>query len=77
MSRSYKKPYYTDQQRSTVSVKSKRMANRAVRAANKKACSGQIASELPNGMAYHKASDSWSIRDYSFHCPEDKKAHRK
>ncbi len=67
MSRSKRKPYYTDQQRSSVTAQSKRQANRRVRASK----------EVASGKAYRKVSNSWGIRDYSFHCPEDKKAYRK
>lgn len=62
MSRSYKKPYYTDQQ-----TWAKRDANRSVRRAK----------NVSNGNAYKKEYCSYNIRDWSFHCPKDKKAYRK
>lgn len=79
MSRSTKKPYYTDQQknRPPKGLTSKGRANRQVRAANKKAVLGEIAEEVRSGKAYRRISESWDIRDYSFHCPKDKKASRK
>lgn len=67
MSRSYKKPHYTDQQRASDAVRSKRKANRAVR----------VTKDIASGKSYRKVSNSWDIRDYSFHCPELKKAYRK
>lgn len=33
--------------------------------------------KIANGKAYRKESCSWSIRDWSSHCPKDKKAYRK
>lgn len=85
MSRSYKKPFITDQQasrkpdksRASASVNAKRSANQAVRRANKKACKEDPKAELADGKAYRKESCSWNIRDYSFHCPKDPKAKRK
>ena len=79
MSRSTKKPHYTDQQasgRGSAKV-AKRQANRVVRADNKKACQEEPDAETADGKAYRKESCSWDIRDWSSHCPKDKKAYRK
>jgi hypothetical protein len=70
MSRSYKKPYFTDQQNSSDNKQSKRRANRAIR--------NMSEDEAPqNGKAYRKEYCSWNIRDYSIHSPNIKKAYRK
>lgn len=70
MSRSKKKPYYTDQQ-SGCTKKAKRTANRKVRAALKKATKDAV--EQPaDGKAYRKVSNSWNIRDWSFRSKEPK-----
>lgn len=69
MSRSTKKPYYTEQQKDKTGVvkQTKRSANRAIRD-----------SETPqNGKSYRKYFNSWNISDWSFYCPEDKKVRRK
>lgn len=66
MSRSTKRPFITDQQRGC-SKKAKRNATRKVRKSK----------DVANGSAYKKESCSWNIRDYSFFCPQIKKAHRK
>jgi hypothetical protein len=74
VSRSYKKPWITDQQPSrpgattpSRSKAAKRSANRVVRQAE----------DVADGKAYRKESCSWSIRDWSFYCPEEPKAKRK
>jgi hypothetical protein len=67
MSRSTKKPYYTDQQRSKISKELKRKANKRVRKED----------NVPNVSGYKRLSESWDINDYSFHSPKDKKAYRK
>ena len=84
MSRSIKKPYLTQQQRSRKSANGqsnssywKRKANRAVRKANKQACEENEAEELKDGKSYRKASCSYNIRDWSFHDPKNPKAKRK
>jgi len=77
MSRSTKKPYITEQQSSKRASLSKRMANRVVRHKNKKACQENEKENLSNGKAYRKATNSWDIRDWSFHEPNNKKAYRK
>lgn len=84
MSRSFKKPYITDQQQSrgskstaSRSVQAKREANRAVRQANKKACAESEKDKLADGKQYRKEYCSWSIRDWSFHNPKDQKSFRK
>lgn len=70
MSRSYKKPYITDQQGSTITRFLKRNASRAIRTLP--------VDETPaKGKAYRKEFDSWNIRDWSFHAPDQKKAFRK
>jgi hypothetical protein len=67
MSRSYKKPVITDQQRNNKSSKwAKRQANKAVRKE----------SQVADGKSYRKVSDSWKIRDWSFYST-DPKAKRK
>lgn len=69
MSRSWKKPYFTDQQNSHTKT-TKRKANRVIRDLPK--------DEAPhNGKSYRKFYNSWYIRDWSFHCPNMKKAYRK
>lgn len=67
MSRSRRRPYITDQQRDSGNIVKKRHANRAVRQAD----------EVSDGKQYRKLHSSYDIRDYSFHCPKDKKAYRK
>jgi hypothetical protein len=64
MSRSYRKPYCTDQQRNNkASKEAKRSAARAVRQAK----------EPPaNGKAYRKEFNPWDIRDWSFYSTEPK-----
>lgn len=71
MSRSTRKPYFTQQQFHNKHAKrSKRSANRAIR--------NLPEDETPaNGKAYRKQYQSWDIRDWSFHSPNDKKAYRK
>lgn len=70
MSRSTKKPYITDQQSSPYNKSSKRRANKAIR--------NKDVTEAPaKGKQYRKESNSWDIRDFSFHSPKDKKAYRK
>lgn len=84
MTRSRKKPVYTDQQGSrgskstpSRSVGAKRAANKAVRQANKKAAKGVVENEVVSGKGYRKVSDSWDIRDWAFWSPKDKRAYRK
>lgn len=70
MSRSRRKPYFTDQQSSSVAWQSKRAANRRIRQLE--------VDEAPSrGKQYKKEYCSWDIRDWSFHSPLDKKAYRK
>ncbi|HEY5236490.1 MAG TPA: hypothetical protein VIJ14_09955 [Rhabdochlamydiaceae bacterium] len=78
MSRSKKKPYYTDQNSGKPgrSKEAKRIASKAVRNAGKKAIK-EPAYDTADGKAYRKESSSWDIRDWSFHSPKDKKAYRK
>jgi hypothetical protein len=63
MTRSTKKPYFTDTPHDTA----KKQANRKVRKAK----------DVPSGASFKKESCSYDIRDWSFHAPKDKKAHRK
>lgn len=78
MSRSYKKPYITDQNSGNPRCFSaKRAANKVLRNANKKACQQELDHECANGKSYRKHSESWNIRDWSFYAPENKKAKRK
>jgi len=68
MSRSTKKPYFTDQQKGSAQ-KSKRSANKSIRLLNKE--------ESPaKGKQYRKYFQSWDIRDWTFFS-KDKKATRK
>ena len=67
MSRSYKKPYYTDQQGGSTQ-KVKRAAARVLRSTP--------LDDIPSGKVYRKYYNSWDIRDYSFYS-KDKKATRK
>lgn len=84
MSRSRKKPYITDQQRSrgsasaaSRSVAAKREANQTVRRMNKAACQEKDSEKLADGKQYRKASCTWNIRDWSFYDPKNPKARRK
>lgn len=77
MSRSKKKPYITDQNRSKPGYgTAKRKANKAVRLRGKLALksSKQI---IANGKAYRKVSCSWGIRDWAFYEPKNVRAKRK
>lgn len=84
MSRSYRRPYYTDQQqsrkkgtRTSASVNAKRTANQAVRRMNKAVCQGDESQKIADGKQYRKASCTWDIRDWSSRAPNDPKARRK
>lgn len=84
MSRSYRKPYFTDQQAGRKSSSSpsravfeKRRANRKIREANKQACGEKESEELKDGKSYKKKSCSWNIRDWSFRDEKNPKARRK
>lgn len=84
MSRSTKKPIYTDQQQGRKSASApssstfqKRKANRKIRAANKKVIEGVETEEVSAGSAFRKFYESWNIRDWTFWSPKDKKAYRK
>lgn len=62
MSRSYRKPYRTDQQGGRGRAKwAKRYANKVVRRTE----------DVPNGKKYRRVTCSWNIRDWSFY--EDSK----
>jgi hypothetical protein len=69
MSRSFKKPYYTDQQNSCTKF-IKRQASKNIR-------NLRLDQTPKNGKSYKKQFNSWDIRDWSFHSPKDKKAYRK
>lgn len=62
MSRSYKKPYLSDQY-----TPGKKSANRAVRRTK----------DVADGKSYKKVYCTWNIRDWSFYCPTNPKARRK
>jgi hypothetical protein len=63
MSRSVKKPYYTDS-----NIGAKRYANKVVR---------RYKGVLANGKAYKKVYCSYNITDWIMFCPEDVRAYRK
>lgn len=70
MSRSYKKPYITDQNHGHPKHgRDKRIAARAVRQAALEA--------VANGAGFRRVSNSWDIRDWSFRVPADWKGRRK
>lgn len=56
MSRSYRKPWITDGYGTKWRRYAKKEANRKVRRHD----------DVPNGKAYRKVSDPWSICDYKF-----------
>lgn len=66
MSRSYRKPYFTDQ----MNGRTKEVKRRATRKVRK-------VKDVSSGKAYTKYSESWEIRDYSFYSPDKPKARRK
>lgn len=69
MSRSYRKPFITDQQKGKTRWP-KRRANRSIR--------DLTFDDTPqNGKAYRKESNSYDIRDFSFFAPESRKARNK
>lgn len=69
MSRSKRKPYFTDQQNCSTKF-TKRRASRRVR--------DLYLDQVPqSGSNYKKESNSYDIRDWSFHSPTNKKAYRK
>ena len=77
MSRSRRKPYITDQNRGKPQHGvAKRLANRAVRHANKRGIESPEQAPV-SGKAYRKESNSWDIRDWAFHDPKNPKATRK
>lgn len=61
MSRSLKKPYFTDN--GLHRKQAKRTANKKVR----------VNWNIKSGKAYKKLFKSWIICDYSFHCPKIQK----
>lgn len=64
MSRSYKKPYITDNGRHRIAAKKD-----AVKTMRKK--------DIYNGNYYKKIYCSWNISDYNWYDPTNKKAYRK
>ena len=69
MSRSYRKPYWTDQSRGCSKLP-KRQANRVIRDMGDE--------DAPaNGGAYKKESYSWNISDWRYFDQNNKKASRK
>lgn len=67
MSKSFRKPYWTQGYGAGRRVHAKRYANKKVR----------LSKDVPNGKQYRKFSCSWNIRDWHSHCPEQVKAYRK
>lgn len=68
MSRSRRRnPYITDLQYSRNAARRKRAANRSVRKAK----------DVGNGGDFKKYYESWRINDFSFYCPEERKARNK
>lgn len=65
MSRSYRKPYIT--QESSAKKFFKKAYNQSVRRQE----------EIPDGNAYRKMYSSYNITDYRFYEPNDRKARRK
>lgn len=78
MSRSTKKPYFTDQNRGKPnrSRLAKSVANDKVKSRVKRAIDDESL-DIADGKAYRKVGETWDIRDWSFHAPKDKKAYRK
>lgn len=72
MSRSRKKPYHADR-----NPFMKRKANQQVRRENKKTSRELDSEDLPSGKSYKKVFNSYDIKDWSFHDPNNKKAYRK
>jgi hypothetical protein len=70
MSRSRRKPYFTDQQNYRGVCRSKRDAVKTIRRLD-------LDDTPANGKGYRKEFESWNIRDWSFHAPKDKRAYRK
>ena len=67
MSKSFRKPYWTEGYGGKSRGWYKKYANTKVRRSN----------DVPNGKVYKKFFCSWSICDWKSHCPEDIKAYRK
>jgi hypothetical protein len=63
MSRSYRKPYFTETRKRWA----KRKASKAVRRRK----------DLSDGASYKKVYESWNITDFRYECPYEKKLHRK
>jgi len=70
MSRSRRKPYWTEGYDGKARKTLKRAANKRVR-------SKPVESSVEEGGAYKKEYESWHIRDWSFHDPKNPKARRK
>lgn len=78
MSRSTKKPYFTDQNSGKPQKGfAKRIAAKSIRNGNKKACKQDPDKEVANGKAFRKVSNSYDIRDWSFPDPKNPKSKRK
>lgn len=67
MSRSKRKPYFTEGYGSPDKARRKRAAARAVRAEK----------EVASGKAYRKVYSPYDICDFKFYSPESRKASRK
>lgn len=67
MSRSYRKPYYTQGYGGSYKKIAKRSANKAARKSK----------DLSSNCGYKKEFNSWDITDYIFYAPDDSKAYRK
>ena len=67
MSRSKRKPYYTDYSKNYTKW-AKRQANKVIR---------KIKFNLSNGKSFKKLYCSWNIRDWISYSPDDSKAYRK
>jgi hypothetical protein len=67
VSRSFRKPIYTEGYKGKARKHSKRLASRAVRASD----------DIADGKAYRKQFNSWDICDWKIPAPNDWKARRK
>lgn len=75
MSRSTKKPYFT-QTKPRSPKTPKQIANQKVNARVTRAIEDESL-DIADGNAYRKVENPYNIRDWSFHAPKDKKAYRK
>lgn len=67
MSRSRKKPFWTQGYKGRWRKTAKRLANKRVKASD----------HVSDGNAYKKHYESWTICDWSFYTPNDTKSRRK